>query len=335
LCDWFKTKFDIALDSKLLAEKSRDELKEIMHTAVMKLYREKEVEFPVMVAMARFMSERHQPGTMGQRYDREGLYRWAQQRFYTTPRDGVPVLSEEEFRTQSRSKIQEMLLDVSRKYYPKSAHEEIDAKLAESFRGTQYSEEEDARELAEWARSELGLDVSVEQLTGVSEDTARDILWTAFDKLFRPEMRRMERSLLLNHLDVAWKNHLYSMDHLRQGIGLMGYAQVDPKTEYKRQGMKEFESMWEGVQDKVSDTIFRVEDDESFQESVWAISATIKEAAPTPMSQEQQEAIAASQKSDRKPEPIRNRKDRVGRNDPCPCGSGKKYKNCCMRLMAG
>jgi preprotein translocase subunit SecA len=327
LCDWAKTKFDIALDSKALADRSRDELKEMMHAEVMRLYRQKETEFPVSVAMARFMSERQGPSAFGQRYDREGLYRWALQRFYSTPREGVPALSEEEFRTQSRSKIHELLLDISRKYYPTSAHQEIDAKLADSLRGTQYSEEEDARELAEWAQKELGLQIPVARLTGISEDQARDILWTAFDNVFRPEMRRMERSLLLNHLDVAWKNHLYSMDHLRQGIGLVGYAQVDPKTEYKRQGMKEFESMWEGVHDKVSDTIFRVEDDESFQESVWAISATIKEAAPTV----QEQAIAASQQSDRKPEPIRNRKDRVGRNDPCPCGSGKKYKNCCMR----
>src|SRR5438105_5713195 len=96
-------------------------------------------------------------------------------------------------------------------------------------------------------------------------------------------MRRMERSLLLNQLDSAWKNHLLTMDHLRQGIGLMGYAQIDPKTEFKRVGMKEFDAMWEGIEDKISAIVFRMEDDEAFQQSVWSIGATIHEAGPSAM----------------------------------------------------
>ena len=74
-----------------------------------------------------------------------------------------------------------------------------------------------------------------------------------------------------------------------------------------------------------------MEEEEAFQESVWSIGATIHEAAPRPMAQEV--STNASQ-SDKKPEPIRNRGERVGRNDPCPCGSGKKYKNCHMRQQA-
>ena len=127
------------------------------------------------------------------------------------------------------------------------------------------------------------------------------------------------------------------MDHLRSGIGLVGYAQVDPKTVYKREGMKEFDAMWEGVQDKVTDTIFRMEEEEGFQESLWSIGTAVHESA-RPMSAsaesmrgQQDAAIANSQNTDKKPEPIRNREQRVGRNDPCPCGSGKKFKNCHMR----
>jgi preprotein translocase subunit SecA len=103
--------------------------------------------------------------------------------------------------------------------------------------------------------------------------------------------------------------------------------------------MKEFDAMWEGVQDKVTDAVFRMEEGEGFQESIWAISATIHESAPAAlptdgMRSEQEAAIAGSQGSDKKKEPIRNRGVRVGRNDPCPCGSGKKYKNCCMSKAA-
>ena len=158
-----------------------------------------------------------------------------------------------------------------------------------------------------------------------------------FDARYRPEMRGMERNLLLNQLDTSWKNHLYTMDHLRSGIGLVSYAQVDPKTEYKRQGMKEFESMWDGVREKVTETVFRMEEEDSFQESVWAIGAMIHESAPRPVagiSAEQQAAIANSGKADKKAEPIRNQGERIGRNDPCHCGSGKKYKNCHLRQAA-
>ena len=166
----------------------------------------------------------------------------------------------------------------------------------------------------------------------------RNVLWNAYDKRYRPEMRRMERSLLLNQLDIAWKNHLLTMDHLRQGIGLVGYAQLDPKTEFKRVGMKEFDAMWDNLTAKVTDVFFKLEDDDAFDnESVWAIGAAVHEAAPQPIASpdsiqaQQQAGIAGSQASDKKAEPIRNRSERVGRNDPCPCGSGKKYKNCCMR----
>src|SRR5262249_47701179 len=160
-----------------------------------------------------------------------------------------------------------------------TGQEQIDTKLAEAFEGTQLSDADDAKELAEWVRAELKLEVPETALTGVTQDAARQILWNAFDDHFRPEMRGMERSLVLNQLDASWKNHLYTMDHLRSTVGLRGYAQEDPKTVYKREGMKEFDTMWDGVQDKVTEAVFRMEGEEGFQESVWSIGATIHESA--------------------------------------------------------
>ena len=101
--------------------------------------------------------------------------------------------------------------------------------------------------------------------------------------------------------------------------------------------------MWEGVYDKVTDAVFRMEEEEGFQESLWSIGAVIHETAPRPMPVadersirgQQDAAIRNSQSSDRKPEPFRKRGQKIGRNDPCHCGSGKKYKNCHMRLEAG
>ena len=145
----------------------------------------------------------------------------------------------------------------------------------------------------------------------------------------------MERSLVLSQLDQSWKNHLYTMDHLRSSIGLRGMGQMDPKIEYKREGMQEFRSMWEGVHDKVTDSVFRMEEADDFQESaVWTISAARHESAPRAMAAAPDGTTTNAGGGEKKPEPIRNRGDKVGRNDPCPCGSGKKYKNCHMRATA-
>ena len=143
----------------------------------------------------------------------------------------------------------------------------------------------------------------------------------------------MERELVLQLLDAAWKEHLLTMDHLRSSVGLRGYAQVDPKVEYKREGMRAFEQMWDAIGERVTDLIFRMEQlDEGFVGSTWTgAEAVHREATPASEIAAQQQAAIDGTQTDHKPQPIRNRQQRVGRNDPCPCGSGKKYKNCCMR----
>ena len=87
----------------------------------------------------------------------------------------------------------------------------------------------------------------------------RGTLLNALDAKHRPEMREMEKAVLLQILDSSWMEHLRAMDHLRSSIGLQGYAQIDPKVEYKREGMRIFAEMWNGIGDRVTDLIFRVE----------------------------------------------------------------------------
>jgi preprotein translocase subunit SecA len=341
LVDWVRLKFQITVSLESLKDKKNDVVKELIIRQVHDLYQQKEVELPVKAGMARYMAEQRQQqpqfvGMTAQRYDRDGLYKWAKNRFG----NAGAGLSEEEFHTQSRGKLQEMLVEASKKYFPKTSQEAIDDKLTESLEGTQKSEPDDARELVEWAKAQLGLEVSEAALTGVSEDQARQVLWNAFDEKYRPEMRGIERGLLLNRLDMAWKNHLYTMDHLRSIVGLRAFGQEDPKTVYKREGMKEFAAMKEGLQDKVTDAIFRLEDEVDFGEAaVWTEQTARHDTASKPISEsdirgQQDAAIANSGTGDKKIEPIRNKGEKVGRNDPCPCGSGKKYKNCHMRAAA-
>jgi preprotein translocase subunit SecA len=334
IADWARLRFSIRLEAAELEDKDAEAIKETLRQKVRELYRQKEIEFPVRLGMARFMAERVQQGGTAHRYDRDGLLAWSRQRF-----PGVSdAMSSEDFLAQSRPKLQELILGWSREYYPRSNQEDIDAKLDEVLEGTDKAEADDARELVEWAKSTFGVEVPEAELTGVSREAARSALWNACDDRYRPEMHGMERSLLLGRLDASWKNHLYTMDHLRSGIGLVSYAQVDPKTEYKRQGMKEFDAMWEGVQDKVTESVFRMEEEAGLQEAMWEIGSAVHESAPRPMPaasgngmRGQQDAAITNSQQGKKPEPIRNRGERVGRNDPCPCGSGKKYKNCHMR----
>ncbi len=229
LCDWARRKFQLQLDPKDLAHLEPDDLRKLLLDRVDELYLQKEVEFPVQAGMGTFMAER--PAAPGQqKYDREGLYNWAKVRFP----QAADELVEEDFRTLSKAKLQEKLLAVSRKSYPKLRQGDIDRQVEETFAHADRAEPEDARELAAWAKTHLDLDVKEERLAGVTQEEARDELWSAFDLRYRPEMRSMERSLLLHQLDTAWKNHLYAMDHLREGMRMMWVGQIDAKTEYKR-----------------------------------------------------------------------------------------------------
>ena len=119
------------------------------------------------------------------------------------------------------------------------------------------------------------------------------------------------------------------MDHLRDSIGLRGYAERDPKIEYTREGSRLFEEMLESVQSRVTDLLFKVRltVGESAR-SVYNISQARHDMMQTDYSQEGQGQAQAAE-----PPPvaktIRKQVPKVGRNDPCPCGSGKKYKKCC------
>jgi preprotein translocase subunit SecA len=329
---------------------------------VREAYRQKDVEFPVRVAMQNFMSDKPAAGG-GHRYDRDGLYRWSAQRLGTVlavRTGGADALAspdgffnvafkaveaegftEEFIRTEPRSKLREKLMAIAPKAMPTADIDQIEAKVGEVFSGAKVAEAEDAKELTDWAKAELGLTVDPAKVTGKSAAVATDVLLNAYDQKYRPEMHSVERQLVLEQLDTTWKSHLLVMDSLRSGVGLRGYAQEDPKIVYKREGMKEFDAMWEGVRDRVTEAVFRIEEmgDEEAQAALWAGARESHAAAISALQAKQAQVDAAEQQTNsggeqKKVEPIRNVGQKVGRNDPCPCGSGKKYKNCHMKLEA-
>ncbi|MBF0541568.1 MAG: preprotein translocase subunit SecA [Nitrospirae bacterium] len=128
-------------------------------------------------------------------------------------------------------------------------------------------------------------------------------------------MRVLEKNLLLQILDTQWKDHLLAMDHLKEGIGLRGYGQKDPLVEYKKEGFNMFEDM-----------TFRIMSE--FLNRLFHIQVQTDEAPKIRLEAKRPPAVTYN-RGDSAPQPIVKKGRKVGRNDPCPCGSGKKNKKCC------
>jgi preprotein translocase subunit SecA len=135
-------------------------------------------------------------------------------------------------------------------------------------------------------------------------------------------MRVLERDLLLRVVDQSWKDHLLALDHLKEGIGLRGYGQRDPLNEYKRESFELFQAMKDRVEDTSVRTLFRIE---PVSEEQMAEDRRRRESVPVANLRFSAPPKAAG--ADRPVATVRA-EAKVGRNDPCPCGSGKKYKKC-------
>ena len=152
--------------------------------------------------------------------------------------------------------------------------------------------------------------------------------YKAKEEIVGPEViRQFEKAVMLQNLDSHWKEHLAAMDHLRQGIHLRGYAQKNPKQEYKRESFELFSEMLEALKVEVVTILSKVQ--VKAQEDVEAVEEQRRQADETPKNFEHESAS--------EPEPTRAARTprqgpKVGRNDACPCGSGKKYKQCHGKL---
>ena len=148
-------------------------------------------------------------------------------------------------------------------------------------------------------------------------------------------MSHLERYILLDTIDSRWKDHLYAMDVLRSSINYQGYAQVDPKVAYKRKGYEYFDKMIIAIQDDVSDLIFKLEIEEPDLDALDDIYQPMQfnhdEVGSFSGGNVDREAYEQAQMaaSNTTVQTIKRTAPKVGRNDPCVCGSGKKYKKCC------
>src|SRR5690606_14327392 len=134
------------------------------------------------------------------------------------------------------------------------------------------------------------------------------------------------REILLSTFDQFWKDHLLSMDHMKEGINLKAYAQRDPLTEYKREAFGLFENMRQEVKKAIVRNIFTVR--LYTAEEIEELKRRQQELLEAQLKAHQEAAAKAEAAAEQASTPLQRSRAKVGRNDPCPCGSGKKYKHC-------
>jgi preprotein translocase subunit SecA len=214
----------------------------------------------------------------------------------------------------------------------------VDSMLDLYCSADQYPEEWDLNGLAEAFHSQFGLTLGapatgdgeaatgVEALKELGREALREELHlrvkTAYEhkekELSSELLRYLEKMVLLQVIDHHWKDHLLGMDQLRDGIGLRGYGQKDPLIEYKREGFDMFAGMMSRIKSDSIDRLFHVQIARGEQAERPAPSLR---AQPAPR-------LTLSRGDEPAARPVQREHDKVGRNDPCPCGSGKKYKKC-------
>ncbi|MEC9412854.1 MAG: preprotein translocase subunit SecA [Pseudomonadota bacterium] len=203
-------------------------------------------------------------------------------------------------------------------------------------------EQWDTAGLEDALREEFALDAPVrtwlEQDDSLHEESLRERIVEEAEKAYKQKeqavgeelMRHFEKAIMLQTLDSQWKDHLAQMDYLRTGINLRGYAQKDPKQEYKRESFSLFKTMLDNIKHEVIKLISRVQ--VRAEEDVEAVEEQRRQTAEMEYQHEQAQQLASSEDNQQEDlaahQPYTREGNKVGRNDPCPCGSGKKFKQC-------
>jgi preprotein translocase subunit SecA len=239
---WVQEHFDIELPFEEVRKLDASELVDIVYDRIVKAYEEKEAEYPVMEALHRFGPNIDQ--------SRAALINWASTRF------SAP-LATDSFNGLQLKEIHAALLPLSRESQVRARRllDEVREKVAEVF-PAKGSSEGALSSLIDWMNSTFHSNLHEEELLQLNRDELERKLSGVVEDLYQPEMRLMQRARLLQIVDDAWKKHLLAMDHLRNSIGLVGYAQMDALIEFKREGLHLFEQMLKSMGERVTGLAF-------------------------------------------------------------------------------
>ncbi len=333
LCEWLKGKYGLEVGEDEIAGMPPAEVTEKLRTMVREAYEKREVEYPVEVCLERAIAD-----TGGDFLAAAPLLAgWANGKFNA----GWTV---ESVQAKTPEQVQSELLALSRDF---ATNGKLDAEIDAAVSG------KSADEVVAWARQRFGRAwnerwwrrrISSDangQING-SEPTPPDSLLREAVReqgrhMLRWELARLEHFVLLRIYDQAWKDHLLEMDHLKHAIMQrpMGGDQSHPQSQYAIEGRDFFDQMWERIRERVTDIIFKVKLTGAPVPTTGTSGARVMQmrhdeasSAFASAARDQQAAMRAQGQETKVVETIRREQPKVGRNDPCPCGSGKKYKQC-------
>ena len=315
LATWVTSKFDIPCDATDFNDLEPDEAVDLVMNRALDTYKTREREYPIesMIEMTSIMMQQD------------------------------PAKAIEGFCARVKVKYD---LDWNPQSLPSNNPEDLKKFLLEEAsrwdderyeRRAQRMLDESDGDLDAWLRENWKFALTEVEKTQADED-AIGIAIKKIKQVQRGELAQLERTVLLQIFDGVWKDHLYQMDTARESIGFRSFSQLDPRIEYKREGARLFDEMFEHAQDRVTDLVFKAK----MQIQLPQQQETQQQNQQSqPQHQHQQKSQQQPAKPKAAEQSVRAAADAVtkqggaggtmtvGRNEPCPCGSGKKYKKCC------
>ncbi len=313
--NWARQKFGLDLNLDDFVDLPDNEITDGLTKTIHKAYREREVRYPVEWILERTLLSQ----TADSAYTADALVQWANLKFNLE-------WTVDQVRDRSPDAVAKELFDLQRDCFRgERINEEIEKAISRNAGAP-------ADKLAEWGKQRFG--PAFDQETFDAAEDPRDVLKMFGQDLLRRELTALERYVLLQIYDSGWKEHMHAIDLLKEAIGLRSFAEQDPKIAYKREGFQMFQEMLDAIKEKVTGIIFRarLSDDTEVRSRYAGAAAQHADATNvgfTGGGVERDRDAAMRAQGQQKVETIRREQPKVGRNSPCPCGSGKKYKQCC------
>jgi preprotein translocase subunit SecA len=202
----------------------------------------------------------------------------------------------------------------------------------------------DASGIANAVKLKFNVEIESDKLKNLDNRQVEGEISSALEKYYSEKeqaigqdlLRHLERMVFLQIIDSKWKDHLYNMDKLREGIRLRAYGQRDPLIEYKREAFEMFSAMCSGIKEEAIEAVFKLQPakEERFKGVFSSLMQEMVHPEAVKFERPSQELSGVSLSEEQpssSPKTVQSTHPKVGRNDPCPCGSGKKYKKCCGR----
>ena len=318
LVNWAKTKFTIELNVEELSDAPQGEITGFLRERVRAAYHQREITYPVEWCLGRAFGENGSDHAAAA----DLVVEWANRKYDAgwslDDVHGKPV-----------AEVRDRLVELSTEFFDGRLEEEIEEKTTGL----------DRDQAVEWARTRFGHAWNEERFTR-SDGDLRSALLAQGREMLRWELTRLEQFVLLRLYDQAWKDHLLEMDHLKTAVMQrpLGGDQTHPQSQFAIEGRDLFTQMWTRIANRVTDIVFKVQmtpggvEEPRTPGAARGPSLSFGHADSTGAgfagAAADQAAAMRAQGTEGKVETIRREKPKVGRNQPCPCGSGKKYKNC-------